>query len=241
MSNLHAETLRVDEISALLCGEMYALYSHYYEATDRDRFEQDLAQKTHTMFLYDESSTLRGFSTLALYPFSLENTTCQVVFSGDTIIHDDYWGQQVLPMKWIELTGTFKSRQPDVPLYWFLIVKGYRTYRYLPLFAKEYYPNHRGATPQPMQSILDALARARFGDCYDAARGVIHFEESRGHLSAGWVDVPERVADRPDVQFFLQNNPGHVRGDELACITELSLDNLRRRARAYFERGLAQC
>ena len=241
MPSLYAETLTVDDISSTLRGKMYDLYSQYFEATDRDRFERDLSQKTHTLFLYGESFALRGFSTLALYPFSLKDSSCQVVFSGDTIIHHNYWGQQMLPMKWIELTGVFKSQQPDVPLYWFLIVKGYRTYRYLPLFAKQYFPNHREATPVLLQSILDQLARTRFGDCYDATRGVIHFGRSMGHLAPEWAQIPERVADRPDVRFFLQHNPGHLRGDELACITELSLDNLRRRACKYFENGLRQC
>jgi hypothetical protein len=240
MPSLRAEVLTVDDISARLRDTMYQVYSSYFQATDRTRFEQDLAGKTHTVFLYDQSAALRGFSTLALYPFSLNDSLCQIVFSGDTIVHHEYWGQQLLPMKWIELTGVFKSQQPEAPLYWFLIVKGYRTYRYLPLFAKQYYPTHREETPAHLQSLLDELARSRFGDCYDAECGVIRFGESRGHLAPEWARVPERVADRPDVQFFLQHNPGHVRGDELACITELSVDNLRRRARAYFERGLAQ-
>ena len=62
MPSLHAETLTVDDISSTLRGKMYDLYSRYFEATDRDRFERDLSQKTHTLFLYDESSALRGFS-----------------------------------------------------------------------------------------------------------------------------------------------------------------------------------
>jgi hypothetical protein len=35
----------------------------------------------------------------------------------------------------------------------------------------------------------------------------------------------QRLAD-PHVAFFRDINPGHARGDELACITELTLENL---------------
>jgi hypothetical protein len=37
------------------------------------------------------------------------------------------------------------------------------------------------------------------------------------------------------VQFFLQQNPGYLNGDELVCLAEYSLDNTRRTARTALE------
>lgn len=241
MPRLHSQILEIDAIDARFCEAMFQLYGSYFEATTRSRFDKDMSNKTHAVLLHDETGALRGFSTLALYDFQFMETSGQAMFSGDTIVHHEFWGEQALPMAWLELAGTFKGRQPSIPLYWFLIVKGYRTYRYLPLFAKQYYPNYRQATPPMIQSVLDYLTTDRFGDCYNRETGVISFPESMGHLAPQWADVPTSVAQRPEVKFFLNRNPGYIQGDELACITELCSENLRRRARSAFERGMSSC
>jgi hypothetical protein len=85
---------------------------------------------------------------------------------------------------------------------------------------------------------MDALARGRFGDAYDRARGVVSFPQSRGHLKPRWAEIDTSETARPDVALFLHKNPGYVRGDELVCMTELASDNLRPLARRVFEQGL---
>jgi hypothetical protein len=125
--------------------------------------------------------------------------------------------------------------QPSLPLYWFLIVKGPRTFRYLPAFALQFLPDWRTSPVPRMTSLLTFLARERFGNAYDPQTGVIRFRESHGHLAEQWAKISEREAARDDVQFFLRRNPGYVRGDELACLCELSSDNLRPLARRIFD------
>ena len=239
MARLRSQVLTLDAIDAQRRETMHKVYGSYFEATTAARFEADLANKTHVLLLFDAADVLRGFSTLALYDFHFDGVRGRALFSGDTIVQHQFWGEQTLPLAWLELAGSFKAQQPCAPLYWFLITKGYRTYRYLPLFAKHYYPNHCESSPPRLQLVLDHLANERFGPCYDPATGVISFPESLGHLAPPWADVPVTIAQRPEVAFFLRRNPGYVRGDELACITELCSENLRRRARAAFERGTA--
>jgi len=250
---LNTEVCSVDELDDDLIDTMYAIYSHYYAATARKRFSQDLMAKTHVVLLRDDTGVLRGFSTLEQYLKTIEsideampgggsdNHTVQVMFSGDTIIEHDFWGQQALPMAWIEQAGRFKAMHPDTPLYWFLIVKGYRTYRYLSAFSHRYYPHPVDSTPRDTQNLLNGLAGSRFGHAYCPTSGCIVFPESKGHLAEDWVDVPDRLRNKPEVSYFLQRNPEYYKGHELACITELSVDNLSRRARQAFERGLADC
>ena len=43
--------------------------------------------------------------------------------------------------------------------------------------------------------------------------------------------VPDGRANDPHVAFFLAQNPGHAKGDELVCLTELSDENLTRAGR----------
>lgn len=241
MPQLHAEVQTLSKLSLSTKADMYTLYSRHYAACSEENFSSDLSSKTHVLLLHDQQNTLQGFTSLARYTHSFDNQACQIVYSGDTIIHSDFWGEQTLPQSWIELTGVFKSEHPKMPLYWFLIVKGHRTYRYLSIFSKQYFPHPENKTPKAMQDLLDGLAKERFPEHYQASSGLIQFPESRGHLSDEFSDIPPNALKRKEVQFFLERNPGYTHGDELACITELSMDNLTRRARVYFEKGLATC
>jgi hypothetical protein len=130
-----------------------------------------------------------------------------------------------------------KAEVPDLPLYWFLIVKGHRTYRYLSAFSIDFYPHWQTPTPAWAQALMTGLGRGRFGDAYDVHRGVVSFLQSRGHLKRAWASVDPDEALRPDVAFFLRSNPGYTHGDELICLTELCSANLRPLARRVFDQG----
>ena len=218
---------------------MYRLFERYYAATSPSAFHADLAAKQHVILLEDELGVVRGFSTLAVDEFEYAGLPRRAVFSGDTIIDQDFWGEQTLAFAWMELAGRLKAQTPDRPLYWFLISKGFRTYRYLPAMARHFYPSWKESTPEELQGVLDLLARTHFGDAYKAAEGVIRFPSSRGQLREPWLAVGERERERADVRFVLDRNPRHGHGEELACITELTVANQRPLARRVFERGIA--
>jgi hypothetical protein len=219
-------------------GAMYDLYAKYYEATSPSLFEADLHSKDFVITLREPSGALAGFSTLAILEAEIGGTALRAVYSGDTVIDHAHWGTQALAFTWIRFAGSIKARSPERPLYWFLIVKGHRTYRYLSAFSIDFYPHWHSPTPMLAREIMDGLARRRFGRAYDAARGVVSFPQSRGHLKAEWTVVEPAEASRRDVSFFLRSNPGYARGDELVCLTELAPQNLRPLARRVFEQGL---
>jgi len=239
MTELTASVREAGSLDGRTVGSMYRLYDRYYDAASETRFRSDLQAKGYVILLHDRTGELRGFSTLAVDESETANGPVRSIFSGDTIIDHACWGEQSLAFTWLRLAGRIKAAAPEVPLYWFLIVKGFRTYRYLSAFAHRFYPNWAEATPQDAQRLLDDLARRRFGGAYDPARGVIAFPVSRGHLKNPWAGVPEEDQRRPEVQFFLDRNPGYVRGEELACLTELTPENLRPLARRVFSRGMA--
>ncbi|HEB57993.1 MAG TPA: hypothetical protein ENJ01_02110 [Gammaproteobacteria bacterium] len=238
MDLLNAETRTVSSLSSSEAFAMFELYKRYYDACDQARFEADLNGKDYVVLLKDVEGIFRGFSTLAVYRFEYEGTPRRALYSGDTVIHHDYWGSQALPLAWCQLAGRIKAEDPDIPLYWFLIVKGHRTYRYLSVFSRRFYPTWRYATPADTQAIMDHLAREKFGEHYNAQRGVIHFDRSHGHLKPDWAVVPSHLQRKPDVNFFLQRNPGYAHGDELVCLTELCAENLRSHALRAFQAAM---
>jgi hypothetical protein len=228
------------DLESRTVAAMYGLYATYYEATSRSRFDADLNEKDAVVILRDEAGAIVGFSSLAIIDTMVEGTRLRAIYSGDTIIDRAHWGTQALAFTWIRHAGTIKAQVPDCPLYWFLIVKGHRTYRYLSAFAIDFHPHWQQPTPAAAQAIMGHLARGRFGTDYDEERGVVSFPQSRGHLKPIWTTIETDEASRPDVMYFLKRNPDYVRGDELVCLTELSLTNLRPLARRVFAQGLAK-
>lgn len=235
-SQLHAQVRGRAMLSDADIARMFALYATYYDSTNFALFADDLAGKSHVIELRAEGE-LVGFSTLAMLQFEHRGAANLALFSGDTIIDQAHWGDQALVAAFCRFAGQLRA-QRDVPLYWLLISKGYRTYRYLSLFARSYYPQHAGRTPASMQERLDALAYRKFGAAYDAAAGVVRFAQSRGHLKPAWADVRDHLRTHEVVRYFLDRNPGYAAGDELVCLTELTSDNLRSFARRAFVDGL---
>ena len=226
MGKLSTTVTTVDDLPDTVKADMFDLFARYYDDVSISRFSDDLVEKDGVILLHDKSGRLRGFSSYLVFEQDMDDQPCRFIFSGDTIIDHRFWGDHALAFAWLRLTGTIKRQQSDVPLYWFLIVKGYRTYRYLPVFAKEFYPSCRAPTPAHIHRIIDKLAISRFGPQYDSRAGVVRFAKPQGRLKPRWLAPPPQKATDPDISFFLQSNPGHDRGDELVCISELSQENM---------------
>jgi hypothetical protein len=151
----------------------------------------------------------------------------RAVFSGDTIIARSHWGEQELGRAWGHFVAELRAEESEVPLYWFLISKGYRTYLFLPLFFHQFFPRYDQVTPAREQKILDALARTRYGNFYVRESGLIVFPESHGNLSRDLAEIPAHRLRSPHVRFFLSRNPRFAEGQELACVAEISAANMR--------------
>ncbi|MEO7650341.1 MAG: hypothetical protein ABIZ80_07720 [Bryobacteraceae bacterium] len=234
VGELRAETVTIDRLTPVDIAAMYSLYALYFEATCDSLFRRDLAGKQFVMLLRDREGEIRGFSTGAVLEFTFAGEKGRALFSGDTIIHHEYWGGQTLPLAFAAQAGRLKAERPDEPLYWLLISKGYRTYRYLPLFFFEYYPRWDREMPSPVRALLEHLAERQFGDAFHPVSGLVQFPESRGQLRPAWAEVREPMRKKPDVRFFLQRNSGYRSGDELVCLAELACANVRPLARAAF-------
>ena len=237
MTALAARIVRADALDDPLVDAMYRLYAAHYDACEPVRFRADLAAKGHVI-LVEEGGRLCGFSTAVDHPFDWNGSRVQVLFSGDTIIDRSAWGQQALSRAFARLAGALQARDPGRPLYWLLISKGHRTYRYLSVFARRFFPHPSGGDDD-LRPLADAIAAARFGSDFDPGRGVVSFPWSMGQLKPDLAEVPSRLSSRPEVAFFLQRNPGYRNGDELVCLARLAPENLRSMVRSSFLAGVA--
>ncbi len=238
MKTLNSKIIYVIDLTAETVQAMFELYSYYYAGTDVTTFQTDLNNKKWVILLYDGQQQLRGFSTLTLFETLYANKLQRTLYSGDTIVDHQFWGQHELARAWIRFSGEIKAEQPLVPLYWLLIVKGHRTYRYLSAFCHDYYPAHDKPVPQYTQGLMNQLAQEHFGINYNSSRGIVSFQKPHGHLRESWSQIAKNVKKRAEVQYFLDRNPNYERGDELVCLCELSQENLKPHAQRIFLSGV---
>jgi len=211
---------------------MYSLLSEYFDGTHRSRFEDDLAEKESVVVLRDSNDgQIQGFSTFQRMEIVVDSHDIVAFYSGDTIVAKEYWGETILSRLWSQTVfaeaDLIRAERPATEVFWFLICSGYKTYRFLPVFFREFYPCPSCATPNEVKRILDALGEVKFGAQYDADSGIVRFAQATP-LRQGVAAVTEQRLNDPMVAFFNSRNPGHARGDELACITRVSRSNVTR-------------
>lgn len=205
-------------------AELFALLDRHFEGVTPSQFAHDLDEKDWVLRIRRDGR-LVGFTTLQLFRALHDGRCVNVLYSGDTIMAPEAWRSPVLARGWIALVRALQATRPGEPWYWLLLSSGFRTYRFLPVFWRDFWPRYDGEAPPHLQSMLIALAQGRFGSAYDAAAGVVRFADPQ-RLRGALASVPEGRDDDPHVRFFLARNPGHGAGDELVCLTELSDDNL---------------
>lgn len=222
---LTARIVRVSSVDAALRGSAFDLFSESYAGSNRQRFESDLAEKQLVILLTDRATgALKGFSTIHV----LSGPEATVVFSGDTVVDPEYWGQKQLQAAFARVLLMLKVRAPLRPLRWFLISKGWRTYLLLANGFPKAVPRCDHPDDPILRAALDALATDRFGAQYDPATSIIRYETDHERVREGLAPVPPALRQHPHVRFFLQRNPGHDQGDELACLAEVRFVDLAR-------------
>jgi len=162
-----------------------------------------------------------------------------VYFSGDTIIRPRYWGQTALHRCVIATLVRWKVRHPLTPLYWYLICSGYRTYLTLVRNFPDHWPHHERAMGTWERGLLDALSHSRYGAAYDVDRGVISFGDRQPMLKTVVATLTNSALALPEVRFFVEVNPGHARGDELAMIARVNARAVTGMALKWLRRAVA--
>jgi len=214
---------------------LLALHSRYFQNVRRENFFRDLNAKDHVILLRDGTQIV-GFSTLQILRLSVAQIPRIFLFSGDTIVDRRHWLDSHLAGCFGHYMLHLINRNPATPLYWFLISKGFRTYRFLPVYFKVFYPACDRTAPPEYPQLLDAIAAFKFPNAYNPDTGIISFQGSGDSLRPGECEIPEGRLNNPHVRFFLDRNPDFDHGDELACLADITCENLNQYAWRVIER-----
>lgn len=215
----------VEELSQVDFECMLELMQRHYCEVHRSEFARDLNEKDWVITLRNAAGTICGFSTQVLWSVpGIPNTL--VLFSGDTVVDQAYRFSSLLAGLWGKLALHLLDQHAEQSLYWFLISKGYKTYRYLPLFFHEFYPRRDTAMPADVDSKLRKIGHWRFRDKFCPALGIVRATTDSCRLRPEAAPIDVRRLKDPDIQFFVAMNPNHAQGDELCCLAPLTRANL---------------
>ena len=223
---MNAGLIAREELSDTTRGEMFALFERHFEGGTHEGFRSDLDCKNWVLLMRGgDDQRLVGFSTLDFQAVDFRGEAESVVYSGDTIMDPIAWNSSILSRAWIEAVFGLHARSGRGHLWWLLLTSGFRTYRMLPVFWREFFPRAGADIPADVSARRDAFARQRFGSQYGRDSGIVRFEKPqrlRHHLQG----IPAHRAGDRDITFFNERNPGHTEGDELVCLTRLEDANL---------------
>lgn len=237
---LEGAPYRIAEIPDRDAAEMCVLMQRYYRNVTWDRFYRDLREKDWAIVFRDAAGAIMGFSTLLITEFDAAGSPVTILFSGDTVMHENYWGKLDLPYVWGRFVFmTLPARYPERRLFWILISKGYKTYRYLPTHFLSFYPRYDRETPAFEKTIMDAFCALRFPRSYDPRTGVVAADGSADAVREGIAGLQPRHLENPHLRFFSEINSGYAKGDELVCIVEVAYKNLKPLTRAFLESAFA--
>jgi hypothetical protein len=215
----------VDKIVKSQFLAMLRMMQTYYLNVSAGQFETDLKDKDRVILLH-ENGIIRGFSTWKLTQLELEERRVNIIFSGDTIVEEKNWNSLALPIAWGHLMFETLAQNPDRELYWILTSKGYKTYRFLPVFFREFYPRHDREIPTFETKLLNNYSKDKFGDRFNPLTGILSAPEGAQKLGPGIADISDVRRKDSDVSFFERTNPGHVQGDELVCLARCCPENI---------------
>jgi hypothetical protein len=197
----------------------------YYLNVNAEKFRSDLNDKDLVILLH-QNGTIHGFSTWDLTQYEIRGRKVNIIFSGDTIIEKKHWCSLALPIAWGNLMLSALAQYPDRELYWFLTSKGYKTYRFLPVFFREFYPSCLQKTPAFEKTLMDSFAGYKFGGQYQPFTGILTATDGAQTLVPGVADITDARRKNPHIVFFEKMNPGNARGEELVCLARCQPDNI---------------
>ncbi len=226
--------IETKELPATMAREMYHIPDRYFGNVSWKTFKEELYAKDYVILIESvEEERIVGFSTQMLFTAFLGEEEVSVIYSGDTIIDQKYWGTRELPLQFWNLSRAVAKTNGGKRIFWMLISKGIRTYRFLPVFFRCFYPTYREPVPDKYQAFMDFIGAYVFPDRYDKNTGLVKSSGKHQYLKAQF-HPPVEKTNNPHNAYFYKRNPNYKQGDELLCITEMKIENIQPPLQKYF-------
>ena len=230
-SKLAAKYCTLKSLTLTNVLEMYDVFKQYYNNADQATFFQDMSEKEGVFVLRErDSKRIVGFSTIKRVPLEVDGKKSVGIFSGDTILERQYWGDKSLHMEFLKYVVKLKLANPLTSVYWLLISKGYKTYLLLANNFLDYYPRFdaevnekQKQSHQKLQKVTEFYCQEMYEKAFDKANMLLDFGANYQSLKGNIAEITNDMRSKyPKIDFFEERNPTWRRGTELPCVGEIS-------------------
>lgn len=224
MPHIFSETKQVAACSDQEQEAFYRLLCQGFLGVSRQDFMRDFQEKDAVMILREAhgAGEIVGWSTLMTLTLALPGEEVKGVFSGDTVVLPSYRSGTGLGVELVRYFLCAYEQFPHHKLYYILTSKGWRTYKIMPFFFKEFSPRRDRPTPPGEKLLMDAFGTKKYAQHYHPETGLITRSPQRVRPDS--VDAAPTHPDR-HAEFFLCHNPGYLDGDELVCVARIAPHN----------------
>jgi len=214
--------------------DIWALYTRYYDYP-RAQLEERVSSLPEIALYRAGSGALVGMTGVDVYRVRHEGRSSTVMYTGLVVV-DERFRRQNLPLALgVRLFLRAKLRRPHERVDWLFGALSYKSYALLSRNLGVFWPRRDQPTPADTAAYIDFLARRRFGDAWQPARGVVA-RPGAMRLRPGTAPIDERRRADADVRFFETANAGHLDGELLVCLCPLTLENWAFVARNFLRR-----
>lgn len=222
-SKIYTRYHPLEHIAVQDIREMFKVFCRYYENTSLEQFVADLGRKSGAFIIRRKiDNAIVGFSTMGIYHMEVDGKKIRGIFSGDTILEKEYWGNRAMNAAFVKRLLWEAIKDPFTPQYWFLISKGYKTFLLLTRNFPDYYP-HPQRENTHMKHIVEAYCDKLFPGKLDRDTMVLDFGEGSNCLKSDVTPISAEQRQETDIAFFEQRNPQWERGTELPCVGRADL------------------
>jgi hypothetical protein len=223
--SIRASLMPLKDITQDNVREMFGVFFKYYHNADMETFRRDLNSKDGAIIIRrNDNKAIAGFSTYRKLELEHKGRKVFAVFSGDTIVEREFWGNTALHFAAVRYVIREKIKFLRAPLYWFLISKGYKTYLIMANNVSNYFPRYDRKWDTDMKELLDMCCMMMFRDNYHPDEGVLRFGEGSQRLKCNVAEITGEMKRKyPKIAFFEKMNPTWRDGTELPCLGEITL------------------
>ncbi len=225
--SLSVKFYKINSVTIPQLMEMHGIFVNYYHNADLQTFIKDMCKKQGIFLLVNKSTgTIVGFSTWNEIDIVYKNKKSIGVFSGDTIVEEQYWGDKTLQKAFAIQLFKLKLKRMNRDVYWLLISKGYKTYLLMANNFLRYYP-HYTRSNKKLESVVDHYCNLLYPDAYKLKDRLLDFGDDYQHLKGGVAEITDDMkTNNPKIKFFDELNPAWRKGIELPCVGEVSMSML---------------
>lgn len=217
----------VPEIEAPLRGRMFELLRSCYSNVTEAQFNEDLSEKQWAIVGQDDATGgVWCFSTLKRISLDSSDGPAVFFYSGDTASRADTRGGATSAGTRLVVRKMFAeyALDPASDHYWFMISSTYKSYRLLAALFTDFAPGPGRRLTEAGKNRLVQLSAIKGFD-FDPGSSIVRFPNASVPRDDGSMEDAILRGD-PMAEFFMKSNPGASRGDRLASLTRISIENL---------------